>query len=291
MAREKVHSLFRKQAADLAAVCSDYPGRVLCPLCLTAFGEDAIDLAEPELTEEHVIPSELGGRLLTLTCKRCNNLHGAEIDSHLIQRLRVEDSLEGAHDWPLKGRLEVAGMRAPADVDWRAHRNEMTQFRLRQFNPVVHDAIRESLRSRSVDTINVHFSFDYIPYRTDIGILRIAYLAAFRAWGYGYILSPAVQVVRNLINDFENVNEEVLEIVGQIRDISPVPQEPVQFLWFAEGPAIMAIIRLRAVTRRHYATFLPVPGGPPEEVFDILLRTARGVRQRMQRKDAAEDAK
>jgi hypothetical protein len=288
MARERVHSLFRKQAADLATVCSDYRGKVLCPLCLTAFGEDVIDLAEPELTEEHVIPRELGGSLLTLTCKRCNNRHGAEIDSHLIQRLRVEDSLEGAHDWPLKGRIEVAGMPVPADVDWRAHRHEMTQFRLRQFNPVVHDAIRESLRTQSVDTIDVHFSFDYIPYRTDIGVLRIAYLAAFRVWGYRYILSPAVQVVRNVINDFESVSEQVLEIVGQIREISPVPQEPVQFLWFAEGPAIMAVIRLQAVTRRHYATFLPIPGVPPEEVFDILLGTARNVRQRMQCKDSAE---
>jgi hypothetical protein len=289
MAREKVHRLFRKQAADLATVCSDYPGKVLCPLCLAAFGEGVIDLAEPELTEEHVIPSELGGRLLTLTCKRCNNLHGAEIDAHLVQRLRVEDSLEGAHDWPLKGRIEVAGMSVPADVGWKAHRHEMTQFRLRQFKPAVHDAIRESLQSRSVDTINVHFSFNYIPYRTDIGVLRIAYLAAFRTWGYGYILSPAVQVVRILINDFENVNEEVLGIVGQIREISPVPQESVQFLRFAEGPAIMAIIRLRAVTIRHYATFLPVPGEPPEEVLEILLRTAKSVRQRMRCKDAAED--
>lgn len=285
MARENAHRLFARLAADLETVCLDYPGKMGCPLCLAVFGEDVIDLDEPQLTEEHIIPGELGGKLITLTCKRCNNLHGAELDSHLVQRLRVQDSLAGAHDWPLKGRIEVDGKAVPADVDWRAHLHETTEFRLRQFDPAVHAAMRQSLRDGTV--INVHFSFGYVPYRTHMAVLRIAYLACFRKWGYRFILSPAVQIVRNLINDFDNVNEQVSEIVGEIQDISPVPQEPIQFLRFEE--AIMAVITLQAVKKRCYATFLPFPGTPPEEVLDTLVRTARSVGNRL-RKRVSPDA-
>ena len=38
-------------------------------------------------------------------------------------------------------------------------------------------------------------------------------------------------------------NDQVPEIVGEIRDISPVPPEPIQFLRFEE--AIMAVITLQ----------------------------------------------
>src|SRR5438045_3156866 len=102
MGRENAHRTFAQLTADLQTVSAEYPGKMACPLCLTLFGEDVIDLDEPQLTEEHIIPGELRGNLVTLTCKHCNNLHGAEIDSHLIQRLRVADSLAGAHDWPFK---------------------------------------------------------------------------------------------------------------------------------------------------------------------------------------------
>ncbi|MGA7235037.1 MAG: HNH endonuclease [Bryobacteraceae bacterium] len=278
MARENAHRLFARLARDLDSVCGDYPGKMACPLCLTLFTEDAVDMAEPLLTEEHIIPGELGGRLTTLTCKGCNNRHGAELDSQLIQRLRVHDALDGEHEWPLKGRIEVAGMTVPADIDWRAHRHDTTQFQLRRFDPAVHAAIKQSFRDGNVDNINVHFSFGYIPYRTDIAILRIAYLASFRNWGYRFILTPAIQLMRNLINDFETVNDRVPEIVGEIRDISPIPPEPIQFLRFEE--AIMAVITLRAVTERYYATLLPFPGAPPEDVLNILVRGAHNIRAR-----------
>ncbi|MBK9209082.1 MAG: hypothetical protein IPL71_12575 [Anaerolineales bacterium] len=48
-----------------------------------------------ELTLEHIIPSALGGKFITLTCKECNSKSGELLDAHLIQRLRTEDILTG----------------------------------------------------------------------------------------------------------------------------------------------------------------------------------------------------
>src|SRR5580704_534448 len=78
MSSERVHRTFDRLARDHARVTPDYPGQILCPLCLTPYGEDALDLDDPLLTEEHVIPGELGGRIVTLSCKSCNNTHGTK---------------------------------------------------------------------------------------------------------------------------------------------------------------------------------------------------------------------
>ncbi len=50
-------------------------------------------LEEPELTEEHIIPESLGGKLVTLSCKSCNSTYGSKLDSHLVQMVRSQDSL------------------------------------------------------------------------------------------------------------------------------------------------------------------------------------------------------
>jgi hypothetical protein len=84
------------------------------------------------------------------------------------------------------------------------------------------------------------------------------------------------------------VNEQVSEIVGEIQEISPAPLEPIQFLRFEE--AIMAVITLQAVKKRCYATFLPFPETPPEEVLDALVRTARRVGNGL-RKRVSPDAR
>jgi len=65
-------------------VRSNYFGAVACPLCLAEFR--LADIAD--LSREHVVPSKLGGRTETLTCRRkCNNTHGSRTDS--LERLRV----------------------------------------------------------------------------------------------------------------------------------------------------------------------------------------------------------
>ncbi len=59
MARERAHYIFAELSEDLARTVANSFNRVLCPLCLQAYSDDAIDLEEPELTEEHIIPESL----------------------------------------------------------------------------------------------------------------------------------------------------------------------------------------------------------------------------------------
>jgi hypothetical protein len=272
MPRERAHALFLKLSGDLAKLPGSEPGKILCPLCLNQFTEEAIDLPEPELTEEHIIPGELGGTLVTLTCKRCNNTHGSEIDAHLVQRLRSDDIITGAGSRFLKGSIEIAGMRVPTDIEWNISKQEATTFRLRQFDPAVHDAIRKALHDGDVKTFNVNMSFDYIPLRSWVAVFRIAYLAMFRTFGYPYILSPAGGVVREIISHFENAPEQLGQIVAEVRNVSPEPTDPLQL--FAVGGAVMVLISLLADTKRYFITFMPHPEIQPDKVLDSLLAAA-----------------
>ena len=113
MSAERAHHSFSALAADLARFTPEYPGKILCPLCLTPYAEEALDLDEPLLTEEHIIPGELGGRIVTLSCKACNSTHGAKIDHHLIELVRSRDTAEGKGTRPFRGQLEIAGMTVP----------------------------------------------------------------------------------------------------------------------------------------------------------------------------------
>src|SRR5690242_11774621 len=105
MDRERAHRTFKQLAQDLARVKGHDSNVVLCPLCLGEYSEEALDLDDPELTEEHIIPGSLGGEITTLPCKRCNSLHGTELDAHLIQMLTVKDALAGVGTLPLRGRI------------------------------------------------------------------------------------------------------------------------------------------------------------------------------------------
>jgi hypothetical protein len=278
--RLSAHKLFSKLSDDLATINVKYRGLVACPLCLRLFAEEGIDIEEPELTEEHIIPRELGGNIKTLTCKLCNNLHGSQIDAHLVQMLRSRDSIEGLSNRPFRGRIEIAGMRVPTNIDWKASVGKMTTFGLRQFKPAVHEAIREKMRSGIVKTMNVTLIFDFIPGRANIGLLRIAYLAMFREFGYGYILSPAAAAIRGIINTFDKCPAEVGRFVGQVGGQPERFGKPLQLLKIRGGIAIMVVATLVTETKRYYAAFMPSPELPPESVIATLCDAAQSVTRR-----------
>lgn len=62
-----------------------------CPICLSA----------EQLTEEHVPPEAVGGRVMTTTCTRCNNELGSSIDSPFVDsmfgRMRAAVSTEDSN--------------------------------------------------------------------------------------------------------------------------------------------------------------------------------------------------
>jgi hypothetical protein len=272
--RRRAHKLFLELSQDLSTITSDLPDQVLCPLCLSAFNEQCLDSSEPTLTEEHIIPKELGGRRVTLTCKRCNNTHGHEIDIHLIQRVRVMDSLAGRGEWAIRGRIEVNGITVPTDVDWKVPVGETTSFNLRPNSPAVFDAIQQQMRSGQVQSINVTMRGDYIPERVSLAVLRIAYLVMFHEFGYRYILSPAAGVIRETLSQFESLPPQVYRLAIEIRKATPAPAEPWQLVRLRDEIGLMVIVTVQGPAKHQFATVMPGPTLNRDDVLDALTHVA-----------------
>jgi len=283
MPRERAHLMFAALSANLGQVTGDFSGKILCPLCLQPMPEDWIDLKEPRITEEHIIPETLGGTVVTLTCKKCNSTHGTQLDSHLIQMIRSHDSLAGAGAKPLFGRMHLGGKPLPIDINLNAA-TKTIEFKMRRGHPSVPDLVREFFRDNPPTPDNpVSIGFEgtlgYIPCRATHAILRIGYLAAFRQWGYGYILSPAAQVIRRIIADYENPPRELGRIV--LRNVSPSPTRSLQFVLFNGGLAILVVMRLIAeAVPYHYGVFMPSRMLDPDKVLYTLADAAEVLRQR-----------
>ena len=64
-----------------------------CPLCLTAYSRGAFE--HGVFSDEHVPPRSTGGRVLVLTCTRCNSTAGAALDVDAAGREAVHDFLAG----------------------------------------------------------------------------------------------------------------------------------------------------------------------------------------------------
>jgi len=171
-------------------------------------------------------------------------------------------------------------MTVPTDIDWKASVGKLTTFALRRFKPAVHEAIRGHMTSGNVKTINVTLSFDFIPGRADIALLRIAYLAMFREYGYRYTLSPAASVIREIINSFQKCPPEMGQLVGQVRSEPERFGKRLQLLKIQGGVAIMVVMPLVTETTRYYAAFMPSPELPPESVIAILCNAAKSVTRR-----------
>lgn len=58
-------------------------GYYACPICGILFDEVALD--NGSLTGEHVPPEAVGGKMLILTCKKCNNISGTLFDAALAE--------------------------------------------------------------------------------------------------------------------------------------------------------------------------------------------------------------
>jgi len=277
--REEAHRLFAQLSKDLVHVTADFPNKILCPLCLGPFSEDGIDLDDPEITIEHIIPERLGGKTLTtLTCKKtCNNRHGSKLESHLIQMLRCQDSLSGIGSYPVPGWIDVEGTRLPVDMSLSSGTSEVS-FVGRPFNPHAVAKVSDALRNKTADSIGVTLNAGFIPNRANVALVRIAYLAMFQRGGYRYILSPAVDLIRRSIARFEDPPDELsYPMVIGFRNVLPQPPKRLQIHCVEEGAAYSVLIVLTADAPRYFVVIMPDPRLRPNEVFRALRQAGEAV--------------
>lgn len=206
-----------------------------CPLCLSRpYVIESIDTGE--LTREHVPPHALGGRWLALTCRSCNNDAGSFFDAEAEKQERMRSFLAGRHEGPMRGTYTVNGVSHRGDIHLLPVLGDgpapitIVGADAKEGDPVLMTAVdggtslylqgiarinnppdAERFDNALSDAVNnqrfdlsfeprIRFSSD----RAMVSWVRSAYLAAFAALGWSYILQESLVQIREQFQAGEN---------------------------------------------------------------------------------------
>jgi hypothetical protein len=237
----------------------------VCPLCLCAYLEGAVDSGE--LTLEHVPPKKLGGRGLLLTCRVCNSRSGHTLDAALVQREQVQQFediiLRNLPDATSRAKWEAEGETLNVEI-YRVGKFVRIAGLPKLNDPKVVQRLvdRKPLDGRVTSLAKYH------KLNADIGDLRTAYLAAFCLLGYRYALQPALNRIREQI---ANPDTRILAPWSNTAN-SEIPPQRIIFE-VKEPHCLLAQIDRTLV-------LLPIPGRTDNLYDEIASRRERGENQR-----------
>ena len=191
----RIQRLVDRYSADLQRFAPDWRQHFACPLCCRVFAI-APDVRDT-LAEEHILSRQLGGRIVTLTCRACNSQHGAKLDAHLVQRVRIE-----ANKRPMKVRFKMGTASMGAEMDAMPKTVDPIEIRAvaKQSDPRQIEELQRILLEGNTK-IDLHMSLGYNENRSMVALVRAAYLLMFRTFGYRYVFDPSAAPVRRQLQD------------------------------------------------------------------------------------------
>ena len=187
-------------------------GLYRCPLCLKASAVADAD----SLTWDHYPPRSIGGRDCdtALVCQDCHR-RWSRTDAELVKLMRREEFDRLYPDMEpvilrIPGEPYVQGLRHREAIGIREdsihltgrpeHTPEEATQRLTEFlNQVTSEGKWDGLEM----TVSTDLHLTYSPRRVVRSFLKAAYLAAFDHLGYPYILSPALNAIRQQVREPE----------------------------------------------------------------------------------------
>lgn len=198
-AETRLRARFMLYSADLASCVPGLHGQFGCPACLQVFRIPPGVLLRDVLAEEHIVSGALGGRLTTLTCRRCNNSAGSTLERHLVQRVLVEN---GKRPIPVRVTIGEAVHRSELHVPVDLTGGEPIRIVgiPKQSDPRQVEIAKQAMLS-GAKTIKLRGSFGYVHRRTVVALIRSAYLLMFRVFGYRYVLDVGARPLREQLQD------------------------------------------------------------------------------------------
>jgi hypothetical protein len=215
----------------------------------------------------------------TLVCTECNNWGGSSLDVHLKNRLEAEDFFQGISDKPQRSWIKVGDFKARADWSFRhGERPECDlQMHRKNTNPAEVEGIQRAFQKcrETADGMSFKLTVElgFNPWRSHVGLLRMAFLLAFRQFGYAYALNGCAALVRKQI---QAPKERILPDVFCMAYEKP-PVEGTEILIVKEPAELRAFLvnmRLRTKKRTVYnGVFLPHPWDEEASIYGKLKKS------------------
>lgn len=219
----------------------------ICPLCL-----DVIYLSrlkEEELNHvislEDVPPKSIGGKPILVTCKKCNNKCGHDIDVYLRNELIYREDIKSTKGRNAKISFDGIEVNSTFSIN---DDNSLLFSMTRANDPKKIKQISENMRNSGKSwTMNAQITLSDVKRNStaaDVALLKSAYLLAFKKLGYAYIFNSRLSVVREQI---DNPKESILSnyIVGDERYIKDYIKDGVYRAYFNDMEILMVVFSLQ----------------------------------------------
>ena len=246
----------------------------MCPICLRFFART--ENLTKCVSIEHIVPDALGGRVTTLTCRRCNNTAGTQLDSHLVRRVSVEGRSK-----PILADVEFRGTKFRGEV----HLPESASDSFRIYGIPKQSDPREINRFFSLldegiwdgQELQLHLEGGYVPVRSAVALLRSAYLLMFRLFGYRYVCDRSAVAIRESISQPTMETDDLKGISWRV-DYSPpsemgvsIVTQPREFRSF--------IVFLTLDRSQNHVSAIALP--PPNAGSEFFHTLAQGGKRKM----------
>lgn len=242
-----------------------------CPICCTDYDARAIKKdAETDyrLTLEHVPPDSIGGKIVALTCKKCNNELGSRLDSQIAARERffrfLDPNRPSPNPFPGKITLRESPETATnIQVSGKIGSGINLQAGINN-NPKNLVKLKEDLVNNHSSKCSFQATLEVPSYNkklANLAFLKNAFLCLFAKFGYTYALSqPARHIVQGFLEE-RHVDVVMLQpIDGYENNILVSEEVGVSFVGFNEFllvcPWINSCIQKYAEACRNPDSFL-----------------------------------
>jgi transcription elongation factor Elf1 len=247
-----------------------YDKTYICPICLDQFSEKTLDQSiENPLSLEDAPPKSLGGKANILTCKKCNNTCGHEIDRHLTERMQELDYHKFLPNIEFTAKFEINEntIQGKISID---ENGTMSAYHMDKNNHPI--KLQDYIKTATKDTI-IDLQIDkkqVNPINLQIALLKTGYLLAFEKYGYSLILDKSYDRIREQLKN-------PLEIIYPL-DFwfqAPFPKDTygVPFITEKGLESICSIFPLKTrASERVFGIIIPLTSKPIEEVISELKK-------------------
>lgn len=262
----EIGHLFTIYSANLSMHTTDFPDAFVCPICFRVFHRSAIQSKPMQLDRAHIVPSAIGGRLKTLTCKACNSRQGHLMDRDLVARLRSQDKLAGKSEDPLRGKIIVGEGEVTADIYSSAEKGIRINGLPDLSDPALSKIVQDGIDSGATKfSIKGNLGYKDVPSR--VAILGSAYLMMFLYFGYGYIKYDIVKPIRQQLLD-PNTETDVLKGIVKLKS-RPFEMDGV---WVIQEPenlrCFMVVLGFSTKIQRFLGVIFPGFDPDSETIYD-----------------------
>ena len=274
--REKLFDYFSKNLATVKRhpklhITPEFEDGVICPMCFKLFTREGLSSDyDDRLTLEDVPPIALGGQPLLLTCKVCNNKAGSQLDAHLTRMLEMEEFLLGIPGVKIRTKFRPApGIQLPATTRFAQDGSIDIRYLPKRSHPDQIRLLNELAQNGKINNISLDFLPGHKINRSEIALIRIAYLLAFAKFGYGFLINPAIHWVRQQI---QSPADKLLPDWGIMPGTFPDEALGVSILYQpTELRGFLVVFDLQtAIRSTRYGILLPGPTSPSGCIYQNL---------------------